>query len=207
MHSRYSIFAPYHGASQYEEDAIRLFSLIQVLNPQAKITFNELDGALIRTGLSPRLLYEYASAGRYTREMARFIQALGLPVKEVTSLGGYWQDRLLEQAKREGRPTETLRDDLERAVAEANAVGSPLSKEELAQVIVLLNEDYEPVKAAFDFKASMTKLQNMAGLATEDIKAIGDGILKLAEPTQPEKPAKKTSKTPYYHKKKTEWWK
>lgn len=208
MDSRYSIFAPYSGtcASQYEEDVIRLFSLIQVLNPESKITINELDAALIRTGLSPHLLYEQASAGYYTKKIAQLDAELGLPVKEATSLGGYWQDRLVEVGKQHGKPLEETGNDLERAVEDGNAVGFHISKEELARAIVLLN-GYEPAKAAFDFKSSMTEIQNMAASTTEDIKAISDAIFKMAEPVQLEKPTKKTSKIPYYHKKKANWWK
>jgi hypothetical protein len=85
MYSRYSVFTRYGGsyASQYEEDVYQLLSLIQCLHPNTDLTFTALDGALIRTNLSPRLLYEQASAGRYTPEMARLDADLGLPVKPI----------------------------------------------------------------------------------------------------------------------------
>lgn len=199
MNSRYSIFTPYSGsyASQYEEDAVRLLSIIKGLNPEAHITFAQLDGALIRSGLSPRSLYKQAVTGRYTSDMARLDTELGFPAKEVTpeSVGGYWQRQLVEMARRDGKSQEvidTIDADLDRALAEG--LGYYFNKEDLARSIVQIN-------AAFDFKASMTKIQNMAGQTTGDIKAIGDDILKLAEPTKP------ASKAPYYHKGKQKWWK
>jgi hypothetical protein len=194
------LFMPLRNASEYKEKIVQLLFLIRELNPESKLTFNELGGALLRTGLSPRMLYEHASAGWYTREMARLDEALGLPVKEVTSLGGYWQDQLIEVAKQHGKPLEDVSADLERAVEQGNTVGFFISKEELARSIVLLN-GYEPVQAAFDFKASITQLQNLAGSSTEDIKAIGDAILQLAES------AKKMDRAPHYHKNKAQWWK
>ncbi len=202
MNSRYSIFASYYGsyASQYEEDAIHLLYIIQSLNPEAHITFAQLDGALIRSGLSPRSLYEQAEAGRYTSDMARLDIELGLPAKATTpECVGYWQQQLVEMAKRDGKSQEIIDGidaDLDRALA--SGLGYYFNKEHLAWSIIRICE-------AFDFEASITKIQNMTGQSTEDIKAISDNLLKMAEATpEPTKPA---SKAPYYQKDKQQWWK
>jgi len=86
--TRYSIFMPYYGgyASQYEEDLHQLFSLIKTLNRYSQITLYQLDSALICTGLSPRSLYEQASTGRYTADMARLDEEFGFPVQPITPL-------------------------------------------------------------------------------------------------------------------------
>ncbi len=187
MHSRYSIFTPYRGSHASQYDAVQLLLLIQALDPASRITFDDLDAALIRTGLSPRSLYEQATAGRYTRDMARLDKELGLPVKEVTSLGGYWQDRLVEVAKQYGKPLETVHADLEQAVEEGNDAGFFISKEDLARSIVLLN-DAPPC------------------ISIEELDEIKANIQRIADETT-EQPAKKTSKTPYYHKHRAKWWK
>ncbi len=80
-------FLPYsiiRDASQYQEDVIRLLYVLNCSQPDSKITFAQLASALLATGLSPRLLYEHASAGHYTEAMARLDEALGLPTKPIS---------------------------------------------------------------------------------------------------------------------------
>jgi hypothetical protein len=67
------------GLARREEEIIKLMCVLP-----GKYRYEQLDGALIRTGLSPRMLYEHASAGRYTEAMARLDAEPGLPVKEVS---------------------------------------------------------------------------------------------------------------------------
>ncbi len=146
MDSRYSIFMPYYAgyASQYEEDVVRLLSIIKDLNPEAHITFAQLDGALIRSGLSPRSLYEQAITGRYTTDMARLDTELGLPAKATTpECVGYWQQQLVEMAKRDGKSQEIIDSidaDLDRALA--SGLGLYANKEDIAHSIVQINNAY-----------------------------------------------------------------
>ena len=114
---------------------------------------------------------------------------------------GYWQQQLVEMAKRDGKSQEMI-DGIDADLERAAALGLFYSKEEVAWSIVKV---YDAYNAASDFKASITQLQNMTGQSTEDIKAIGDALLKMAEAT-PE-PTKPVSKAPYYQKDKQKWWK
>jgi hypothetical protein len=154
MDSRYSVFMPYYGkhASQYEEDAVRLLSIIKDLNPEAHITFAQLDGALIRSGLSPRSLYEQAITGRYTSDMARLDTELGLPAKTTTpECVGYWQQQLVEMARRDGKSQEMIDNidaDLERALA--SGLGLFYSKEDIAQSIVQVFSGYSTPLPSID---------------------------------------------------------
>jgi hypothetical protein len=202
MNSRYSIFTPYYGsyASQYEEDAIRLLSIIKGLNPEAHITFAQLDGALIRSGLSPRSLYEQAVTGCYTSDMARLDTELGFPAKAVTAenAGGYWQQQLVAMAKRDGKSQEIIDGidaDLDRALAEG--LGYYFSKEDVARSIVQISSAYStPFPSADETMCTMQRIVDEAA-----VRARGDVLLKMAEPTKP------ASKAPYYQKSKQKWWK
>ena len=103
------------SARQYEEDVIRLLLCLQ---PDVKIAFTQLDSALLHTGLSPRLLYEHASAGRYTPEMAQLDAELGLPVKpvyveEIAPVGmeeyEYIMQRLIDMGKEAPEPLQPVK--------------------------------------------------------------------------------------------------
>ena len=112
---------------------------------------------------------------------------------------GYWQQQLVAMAKRDGKSQEIIDGidaDLDRAIA--SGLGYYFSKEHLAWSIIRLCE-------AYDFDASITKMQNMTGQSSEDIQAISDNLLKMAEATP--KPTKPANKAPYYQKDKQKWWK
>lgn len=110
---------------------------------------------------------------------------------------GYWQSQLVEMAKRDGKSQEMI-DGIDTSLESVLALGLGYSKEHIAYAFI---QAFGAYGASLDFKESMMKIQNMAGTSIENIQAIGDDILKLAEPTKP------TSKAPYYHKDKQKWWK
>lgn len=152
--TRYSIFMPYYGSytSQYEEDVVRLLGIIKSLRPEAHLTFAQLDGALIRSGLSPRSLYEQAITGRYTTDIARLDTELGLPAKAATpECVGCWQQQLVEMAKRDGKSQEMIDNidaDLERALA--SGLGLYASKEDIARSIVQIWNGYSTPLPSID---------------------------------------------------------
>lgn len=138
-------------SSRYEYDLLRVFALLRDLYNQCSLTVSQLDEALHRLRIDPGLLYADLSAGYETAGIRSVVQALALPSFSPSSPvppSGYWEQRLIEMAKRDGRPQEMIdRIDADLTNASASislAIGHFVGKEEIARIIVEMNESVQP---------------------------------------------------------------
>ncbi len=134
-------------SSRYEYDLLRVCALLRGLYDQCSLSVAQLKEVLCRLCIDPGLLYEDLSAGFETADIRDVVQALALPPFSHSS-SPYWEQCLIEMAKRDGRPQEVIdRIDADLTNASASmssAIGHFISKEEIARIVVELNESVQP---------------------------------------------------------------
>lgn len=164
-------------SSRYEYDLLRVLALLRGLYDQYPLSVSQLDEALRRLCIDPGLLYADLLAGYETAGIRTVVQALALPSFSPSSpaSGGYWEQRLIEMAKLDGRSQEVLDridTDLENtSVSMSSVLGHFVGKEEIARFIVELNESVQPgsselkmdaMQAAVDASKQLMQLPNLS---------------------------------------------
>jgi hypothetical protein len=178
-------------SSRYEYDLLRVHEIIARVY-DSSITVALLDQAIRGLSLDPTFLYHDLSAGYETWRTTLLTKELGLPPFSLScyGIGGYWEQRLIDMAKRDGKSPE----EIGRIDADLTQLAESLSifgfgKEAVAKLVVDLNESLTPLPS------------DMIAVMQEAIKSDNQTVQISPVP----KP-KRITKLPYYAKNKHQHW-
>ncbi len=186
-------------SSRYEYDLLRVHAIITSVYNHPSVTVALLDQAIRRLGLDPTFLYHDLSAGYETWRTTVLTKELGLPPLSLScyGIGGYWEQRLIDMAKRDGKsPQEIGRIDADLTqLAESLSIFG-FDKEAIARLVVGSNEAPSPQPSNM-----IALMQGAIKSGKRPAEELDQTVQLLSVP----KP-KRTSKLPFYDKGKHQHW-